>query len=1613
MKLRNVCCPGLILALVLFAGGCSGGKSAPFDGGSGDGADGSDVECTGAAECDDGNACTDDACSDGECVYTNNENPCDDGQACSESDICSDGVCAGTAVGCDDGNPCTTDSCDDDSGCVFIHNTAPCDDGDVCTLGDRCADGSCRGGDAIECEDGNPCTDDACDPASGCVYTNNEDSCDDGQACSENDHCSNGVCVGDSELDCDDQNPCTEDHCDDALECVYSYNLALCDDSNACTAGDACDKGVCAGASIDCGDGNVCTTDSCDPASGCVNANNTDPCEDGDDCTVGDTCANGACQPGGQRDCDDINPCTDDDCLQGIGCTHANNTGACDDGNPCTDGDRCQGGECLPGASPFDCDDGDPCTDDDCNLGVGCSYSYNTALCDDGDACTMGDVCSNGVCAGVALDADGDGYVSEACGGDDCDDGSPGVNPGVFEGPAGDSKCTDDVDNNCNDLTDDQEASCGACNDDPDCDDDNVCNGAETCAGNTCAAGAPLVCDDSNACTTDTCDQVTGCQFADNALPCDDGNACTVGDVCSGGSCLPGAGALDCDDGNPCTTDSCDDDSGCVFIHNTAPCDDGDPCTTGDACSGGSCQPGAGTLDCDDGNPCTDDSCFAGTGCVNTADDANPCDDGDPCTENDRCSGGSCVGNAISCDDADVCTDDSCDPASGCVYTNNNDPCDDGDACTVVDQCLAGNCAGALRDQDDDGYGDGTGTCPGDDCDDADPLINPGVPESCGDSIDNNCNDVIDEGCSGCDIVDPSAQLVIDNDQMGGAYALAMNDQAINVFFVESSSYNAIEVQAAFYDFSCDTGGDEGTFSIHILADDGGAPGAELAASASETVSRVGAICDEQDIAWHTFTLAAPVAFTHGQLFWVALQIDSDESGGASPDHFLPFFSPSVAIPYFGGFVYDSVGDQYGYAAGNWLLRVDGCAEGPWLTLDNHSSNPAIAAPGGSATVSATLLNRGFAGSAAVTGTLSCDEPEMVVTTGTASYGTIATGASASGSPDFGVSPDASAYGIYDMMLGSSDGSHDWLDLFGLYVQGSGCLVENATLQVDSGTPMYYLPLAANEEAGNYFLVESTSLNATSVSAQFLRDSGPASSRFRAKLYTYRAGLPDQLLATTSWVPVSGSGTIEQTFSFPTPVTLRNENVFFVTIESESDLSATEFALWADDGYGWANGVIFDQTDGAWMALSGLSMIVRVNGCQSTELVYESHTSNPDPIQKGGSATLNITIRNVGAEDAIGIEGTLSSPGPDVTVTDAVRSFGNVGAGLTSTASGFGITVAAGASEFQYPLDLELTDGTETWEVVVAVQLDGATRNLAVQNFSTILVGNDIQYHWEVVNTGNVDIIDAFDVDLYIDRASAPGVGAAGDWTDTPTFLGIGQSLPYDLVLEDAPTGSYDAWVQVDTNGAISEANEGDNVAGPQSVTIGAADVFELLDPPAKWFPGDMPVGFRFVAGNTQAGMTQADARDAVRTGFAQWDNVASANLSIAELAEAGSSGYNYDGYNTMTFNDPYGEVPGGALASTLPIFSGQTMQTNGVTFRRMTDADIVINNGISYVRNGDPCSFEYDLDGVATHEIGHLFGLDHPDVATATMYYSIGPCDMSSVSLDQSDINGITFIYP
>ena len=65
-------------------------------------------------------------------------------------------------------------------------NGTACDDRNACTRGDTCRNGSCSPGEALLCDDGNPCTIDRCNPASGCISE---------PGCTVAEDCGNSLCL--------------------------------------------------------------------------------------------------------------------------------------------------------------------------------------------------------------------------------------------------------------------------------------------------------------------------------------------------------------------------------------------------------------------------------------------------------------------------------------------------------------------------------------------------------------------------------------------------------------------------------------------------------------------------------------------------------------------------------------------------------------------------------------------------------------------------------------------------------------------------------------------------------------------------------------------------------------------------------------------------------------------------------------------------------------------------------------------------------------------------------------------------------------------------------------------------------------------------------------------------------------------------------------------------------------------------------------------------------------------------------------------------------------------------------------------------------------------------
>ena len=290
---QDLCLPGEGCAYQPADGPCQDGNPCTTD----DACVAGQCQGGGLLSCDDGNLCTTDSCSEAEgCVSVPNELPCTDGDPCTIGDVCDGGEClGGVALECDDGNPCTQDECGV-AGCLHLPLDGPCDDGNSCTSGDACAGGVCAGVGEVDCDDGNPCTTDSCSPLGGCTHLAHDGACTDGDACTVNDACVAGACISGPALDCNDGNPCTDDACQSPGGCVHITNDGACNDGDACTQGEACVDANCGGgAPLDCDDGNPCTDDFCDPVSGCLHPPAVAPCDDGNACTPVDQCVGGSC----------------------------------------------------------------------------------------------------------------------------------------------------------------------------------------------------------------------------------------------------------------------------------------------------------------------------------------------------------------------------------------------------------------------------------------------------------------------------------------------------------------------------------------------------------------------------------------------------------------------------------------------------------------------------------------------------------------------------------------------------------------------------------------------------------------------------------------------------------------------------------------------------------------------------------------------------------------------------------------------------------------------------------------------------------------------------------------------------------------------------------------------------------------------------------------------------------------------------------------------------------------------------------------------------------------------------------------------------------------------
>ena len=123
----------------------------------------------------------------------------------------------------------------------------------------------------------------------------------------------------------------------------------------------------------------------------------------------------------------------------------------------------------------------------------------------------------------------------------------------------------------------------------------------------------------------------------------------------------------------------------------------------------------------------------------------------------------------------------------------------------------------------------------------------------------------------------------------------------------------------------------------------------------------------------------------------------------------------------------------------------------------------------------------------------------------------------------------------------------------------------------------------------------------------------------------------------------------------------------------------------------------------------------------------------------------------------------------------------------------------------------------------VALPPDGAgpLPDLTLSGLTAKVNDSAVTYTVKVCNEGSAPA-KAFYVDAYLHQATAPPPKTLGQAYSQQPQLAQGACVTVTLKLSNAPSGTHSSWARVDTDGAVTESDEGNNVVGPVTVTVAA-----------------------------------------------------------------------------------------------------------------------------------------------------------------------------------------------
>ncbi len=154
-------------------------------------------------------------------------------------------------------------------------------------------------------------------------------------------------------------------------------------------------------------------------------------------------------------------------------------------------------------------------------------------------------------------------------------------------------------------------------------------------------------------------------------------------------------------------------------------------------------------------------------------------------------------------------------------------------------------------------------------------------------------------------------------------------------------------------------------------------------------------------------------------------------------------------------------------------------------------------------------------------------------------------------------------------------------------------------------------------------------------------------------------------------------------------------------------------------------------------------------------------------------------------------------------------------------------------------------------------------------------------------------------------------------------------------------------------------------------------------------------------------------AADVVNTSFGTWLTAPNTALSVTRGPDTSLSKAGFDGVNLVCFTctGDFSQDANTLAVTMTTVADAQGQDTkHGGTSRfagQILDADILFNPSVKFTTGG---TAGQDIQTIATHEIGHFFGLDHSAIVRSIMF-PFAPDLQTALSYD--DVAGISSLYP